>query len=77
MVVRQAMTQAAVGTAAGIAGAVLLSKLMAKMLYGVQPTDPLTFAGVTIILGLAALLATGVPARKAARIEPMRALRSE
>ena len=47
------------------------------MLFGVAPTDPLTFAAVTIVLGLAALLATGVPARKAARIEPMTALRSE
>ena len=77
MVVLQAGVQALIGTVAGVAGAVLLSKLMAKMLYGVQPTDPLTFAGVTIVLGLAALLATGVPARKATRIEPMKALRSE
>lgn len=77
MVARQAMAQALIGTVAGVAGAVLLSKLMAKMLYGVQPTDPLTFAAVTIVLGLAALLATTVPARRAARIEPMRALRSE
>jgi len=77
MVFRQAILQALVGTAAGIGGAVLLSKLMAKMLFGVQPTDPLTFAAVAIILGLAALIASGVPARKAARIEPMTALRSE
>jgi predicted permease len=77
MVVRQAMAQAFVGTVVGVAGAVLLSKLMAKMLYSVRPTDPLTFAGVTIVLGLAALLATTVPARRAAEIEPMRALRSE
>jgi putative ABC transport system permease protein len=77
MVIRQAMAQAVIGTAAGVAGAVLLSKLMTKMLYGVQPTDPITFAGVTVVLGLAALLATGAPARKAARIEPITALRSE
>jgi ABC-type lipoprotein release transport system permease subunit len=50
---------------------------MVKMLYGVQPTDPLTFGGVIVLLGFAALLATGVPARKAAQIEPMQALRSE
>ena len=55
----------------------LLSKLMGQMLYGVKPTDPLTFAAVTVVLGLAALLATGVPARKAMRVEPMAALRSE
>ena len=77
MVFLRAMVQALAGTAAGLAGAVLLSKLMTKMLYGVRPTDPLTFLGVTVVLGLAGLLASGVPARKAARIEPMTALRSE
>jgi predicted permease len=77
MVFRQAIMQAMIGTAVGVAGAVLLSKLMAKMLFGVQPTDPFTFTAVTIVLGLAALLASGVPARKAAQIEPMTALRSE
>jgi putative ABC transport system permease protein len=77
MVFLRALAQALTGTAAGAAGAVLLSRLMAKMVYGVRPTDTLTFTGVTILLGLAALIATGVPARKAARIEPMTALRSE
>jgi predicted permease len=77
MVVRQAMAQALTGTAAGVAGAEVLSKLMAKMLYGVRPTDSLTFTGVTIVLVLAALLATTVPARRAAKIDAMRALRSE
>jgi putative ABC transport system permease protein len=77
MVLRQAMLQALAGTVTGIAGAVLLSKLMTKMLYGVQPTDPLTFAAVTLVLAFAALLATCVPARKAARIEPIVALRTE
>lgn len=77
MVLRQAMLQAVTGMAIGIAGAVLLTRLMSKMLYGVQPTDPLTFCGVTLVLGSAALLATCVPARKAIRIEPMTALRSE
>jgi putative ABC transport system permease protein len=62
---------------AGIAGAVLLSKLMAKMVYGVHPTDPMTFAGAIILLAVTALMASGVPARKAARIEPMTALRTE
>jgi putative ABC transport system permease protein len=77
IVVRQGMAQALAGTAAGVAGALLLSKLMAKMLYGVQPTDPVTFTGVAGILVLVALLAAGVPARKATHIEPMAALRSE
>jgi predicted permease len=77
MVLRQAMLQALVGTVAGFAGAVLLSKLLATMLYGVKPTDPTTFTCVTAVLGIAALVATGVPARKAASIEPMKALRTE
>jgi putative ABC transport system permease protein len=77
MVLTKAMAQALVGTAVGIAAAILLSKLMGKMLYGVQPTDPLTFVCAVVVLGLAALLATGVPARKAAQIEPVKALRAE
>lgn len=77
MVIRQGLAQALMGTLLGMAGALLLSRLMAKMLYGVQPTDPITFGGVAITLGLAALLATCVPARRATRIEPMAALRNE
>jgi predicted permease len=77
MVVRQGMLEALAGMAAGVMGALLLSKLMAGMLYGVQPTDLVTFGGVAIVLGLAALLATYVPARRATRIEPMVALRQE
>ena len=77
MVVRQGMAQALTGTAAGVAGALLLSRLMARMLYGVRPTDVVTFGSVAIVLGLAALLAICVPARKATRIEPMVALRHE
>ena len=77
MVVRQAAVQALAGAIAGVAGALLLGRLMATMLYGVRPTDPVTFGGVAIVLGVAALLATSVPARKASRIEPMVALRAE
>ncbi len=77
MVVRQGMMQALAGTAAGVAGALLLGQLMTKMLYGVQPDDPLTFGGVALVLGAVALLASSVPARKATRIEPTVALRSE
>ncbi|HUE21627.1 MAG TPA: ABC transporter permease [Bryobacteraceae bacterium] len=77
MVARQAVVQALVGAIAGVAGALLLARLMAKMLYGVRPTDPATFGSVAIVLGLAALLATYVPARRASRIDPMAALRSE
>jgi putative ABC transport system permease protein len=77
MVVGQGMAQALAGSVTGIAGALLLSGLMSKMLYGVRPTDPITFGVVAMVLGLAALLATCVPARRAIRIEPSVALRDE
>jgi putative ABC transport system permease protein len=77
MVVQQGMAQALVGTAAGFAGAQMLSQLMAGMLYGVSPTDALTFAGVTLVLGMVGLLASSIPARRATRIDPMAALRNE
>lgn len=77
MVVWQGMAQALAGTLVGVGGALLLSRLMTTMLYGVRPNDPVTFGVVAIVLGLAALLATCVPARRATQIEPMVALRSE
>jgi len=77
MVLRQGMIQAVAGSAVGIGGALLLARLMSKMLYGVRPDDPLTFGAVSVVLGGAALLAICVPARRATRIEPMAALRQE
>jgi putative ABC transport system permease protein len=77
MVVRQGMLQALAGTVAGIIGALLLAKLIAKLLYGIQPTDPLTFGSVALVLGLSALFAVYVPALRATRIEPMIALRND
>ncbi len=77
MVVVEGAGQALAGTVVGVAGAMYLSKLMVQMLYGVKPTDPLTFLGVTMVLGLTALLAAGVPARKAMQVDPMSALRTE
>jgi putative ABC transport system permease protein len=77
MVLRHAMLQALAGAAVGMAGSLLLARLMTKMLYGIQPTDPLTFGLVIAVLGLAALFATLLPARKAMLIEPVLALRAE
>jgi predicted permease len=77
LVMRQGMWLALVGSVTGIAGALLISRLMAKLLYGVQPTDPATFAAVAAGLGLVAVLACYIPARRAMRIDPMAALRYE
>jgi len=77
LVVRQALGLALAGSVAGLAGALALSRLMAKLLYGVQPTDPVTFAVVAVALGVVAMLACYLPARRAMRIDPVAALRCE
>jgi putative ABC transport system permease protein len=58
-------------------GALMLSQMMNKMLYGVRPTDPVTFCAVGVVLGLVSLLAIFVPARRATMVEPVTALRTE
>jgi len=77
LVVGQGMTVALIGAAVGFAGSLLLVRLLKSLLYGVQPTDPLTFVLVPMVLCGIALLATYIPARRAARVDPMRALRYE
>jgi predicted permease len=74
-VLREALLLTAGGTAVGIAGAVLVSRLLAGLLYGVPPTDPLTYAGVIAIISATALTASAVPAIRASRLDPLRALR--
>jgi putative ABC transport system permease protein len=76
-VVRHGIVQAVAGTLAGAAGAFLLAGLMTRLLYGVTPTDPVTFAAAALFLILIALLAAFIPARRATRIEPVIALRNE
>jgi putative ABC transport system permease protein len=77
LVMRQGLTLAFAGSAAGAAGALMLSRLMTKVLFGVKPTDPVTFAAVVVVLTLVALIATYVPARRATCVDPMTALRAE
>ncbi|HJR62452.1 MAG TPA: ABC transporter permease [Gemmatimonadaceae bacterium] len=76
-VVAQGMVVAASGLAAGLVGALLLSRLMAGILYQVSPRDLVTLASVTVLLTLATLLANYFPARRAARVDPLVALRNE
>jgi len=74
MVVRQGMTLALVGIGVGLAGAFGFTRLLASLLFGVNASDPLTYVGISLLLALVALLACYLPARRAARLDPMNAL---
>jgi predicted permease len=77
LVARQAMTLALAGIAAGTAGALLLTRAVAGMLFGVSATDAATFSAAPVVLAAVAALASYVPARRAARVDPIMALRGE
>jgi putative ABC transport system permease protein len=76
-VMRQGMGLAAIGASVGLVVAFSLTRLMRGILFGVTPTDALTFGGVTALLFAVAVLASVIPARRATRIDPLSALRAE
>lgn len=77
MVLRQGLGLAVAGLTVGLAGAFAVTRLLAASLYGVSPTDPLTFAAVSLVLLVIALLASYLPARRAGSVDPLQALRYE
>ena len=77
MMLRQGLVLAGIGLAMGLAGAVAATHLLTKMLFEVKPGDPVTYAGVTVVLGVVALAATYIPARRATTVDPLVALRQE
>jgi putative ABC transport system permease protein len=77
LIVRQALLLALIGSVIGIVGALSLSRLLASQLYGVRPTDPVTFVTVAGLLMIVSLVASYLPARRAMRVDPMIALRYE
>ncbi len=77
LVVGQGMMLALIGISIGLAATFVLTRLMASLLFAVSPSDPVTFATIALLLGGVALLACYLPARRAARVDPMIALRSE
>ncbi|HTM25963.1 MAG TPA: ABC transporter permease [Vicinamibacterales bacterium] len=77
LVVAHAMTLASIGIGAGAAAAWVLTRLMQKLLFGVRPSDPVTFAAVSVLLAVVAAVAASVPGLRATRVDPVIALRSE
>ena len=77
LVVGRGLRIGGLGVALGFAGALAASQGLRRLLFGVSATDPLTLAAVVVVIGLAVLVASYLPARRAARVDPIIALRAE
>jgi ABC-type antimicrobial peptide transport system permease subunit len=77
MIIRQAMKQSSLGVSLGLFGSFWLTGLLEGLLFGVRPTDPLTFSIIAAVLLLVSLVACWIPARRATRLNPLVSLRSE
>jgi ABC-type antimicrobial peptide transport system permease subunit len=77
MILRESSWLTGAGIAVGVCAALVLTRLVKSMLYGIQPWDPITLAGGVLILMAVALAASWIPARRAAGVQPMEALRHE
>ncbi len=77
MVLGATLKVVGIGLAAGAALSLASARLLASQLYGVEPRDPLTYLVISALLGVVALMATAVPALRAAHVDPMSALRAE
>jgi ABC-type antimicrobial peptide transport system permease subunit len=77
LVLGQGLRTIALGIGIGLAGSVAATRLLSAQLFGVEPTDPLTFASVPIALAIVAMVACYLPARRASRVDPVVALRAE
>jgi ABC-type antimicrobial peptide transport system permease subunit len=77
LIVGRGLLLAAIGVVLGLAGSFAATRVMAQFVVGVSPTDPITFSAVAALLTVVALLACYIPARRAARVDPILALRAE
>jgi len=77
LVVGEAMTLAAIGLAIGVAGALAATRLLSQSLFGIRPSDPMTYAAIAALMAAVTFVASFLPARRAARVDPVIALRNE
>jgi ABC-type antimicrobial peptide transport system permease subunit len=77
MFLRQGLGLTGIGAAIGLGAAISLTRLMKSLLFGISPLDPVTYAAVPLVLAAAAMLASYLPARRAAAIDPVETLKAE